>query len=68
MAGLIKGSVGGTFTAMLFGSRYDFDVAVRSETYDQRPSIPNAKEKPDQGNGYREFLLHGIPIHVVTTP
>jgi len=67
MASLFKGIVGGAFTTMLFSSRHDFDVAVRSEAYDQRPSIPNAKEKPDQGNGYRGFLLHGIPIHVVTT-
>ncbi len=52
---------------MLFKSRHHFDVAVRSEAYDHRPSIPNANEKPDQGNGYKGFLLHGIPIHVVTT-
>ena len=67
MAGLTEGGVRGAFTTMLFRSRHDFDVAVRSEAYDQRPGIPNAKEKPDQGNGYRGFLLHGIPIHVVTT-
>jgi len=67
VAGLSKGGVGGAFTTMLFRSRHHFDVAVRSEAYDHPPSIPNAKEKPDQGNGYRGFLLHGIPIHVVTT-
>jgi hypothetical protein len=57
----------GAFTTMLFGSRHHFDVAVRSEAYDQHPGIPNTKEKPDQGNGYRGFLIQWIPIHVVTT-
>ena len=36
----------------------DFDAAVRSEAYDHGACIPNGKEKPEQGNGYRGFLQH----------
>ena len=67
MVGLSTGGVGGAFTTMLFRERYDFDVPVRPEAYDKRPGIPYAKEKPDQGNGCRGFLLHGIPIHTFIT-
>jgi len=64
---LSKGGVGRAFTTMLFRNRYDFDVAVRPEAYDKRPRVPYAKQKPDQGNGYRGFLLHRIPIHTFIT-
>ena len=58
VAGLSRGVVGRAFTTMLFRSRHHFDVAVRSEAYDHGACIPNGKEKPDQGNGYRGFLHH----------